>query len=357
MMVSFRSLLDNFIEFDSLHIKTRINDGREDLIHALPKAVRVTQEQKEDILSFWRPYVKTFVEKWAFDLRWFDVYNRTNIFGDELKWYVPDSYFYAVIDTYFNDASKCKSLDDKNLYSLYFHDVNQPKTICRKEAGVFWDEDYRIISKEDVIKRCKDNGMVIIKPSVSACSGAGISKWTSFNNSDEELYRGLNSASSLVVQDYIRQHHCLSQFNDTCVNTMRMVTLLWEGTVHVVTAVAIIGGEGAFTNHLHRGGLIVGLNPDGSMRSKAFDGELNEYEAHPRGPIFANCSIHNYDKCVDLVKTLAPRLVGTSRLAAWDITIDERGEPLLIEVNLMWGGGSSKGCGANVWGAYERHIR
>ena len=81
------------------------------------------------------------------------------------------------------------------------------------------------------------------------------------------------------------------------------------------------------------------------MRSYAFDGHLNQYEKHPCGPVFAECKITNFHKCIDLVKQLAPRLFGMSRLAAWDITLDEYGEPLLIEVNLHWGGVVQKAAG------------
>lgn len=147
------------------------------------------------------------------------------------------------------------------------------------------------------------------------------------------------------MQELIKQHRCLSQFNPTCVNTLRLVTLHYDGRTELVTAVAIIGGKGAFTNHLHRGGLICGIHPDGRMYHTAFDGKLNEYKQHPCGPVFEECSIYNFHKCVSLVKDLAPRLFGMSKMTAWDITIDEAGEPLLIEANFEYGGVVQKAAG------------
>ena len=330
---------------DPKGIRARINDGKNDLLGALPKASLISNEQKTDIKEFWKPYVNTFVERKSFDMRWFDVYNSTNVCDEPLKWYIPDSYFYAVVDTFFNDPIRCKYMDDKNLYDLYFHDVNQAKTICRKEHGVFLDGNYQIISKSKAICLCKDSGGVILKPSVEACAGTGIKKWEIGKNGEKELEEMLDVNGSFVVQKLIHQHESLARFNDTCVNTMRIVTLAMGDKVEVTTAVAIMGGKGAFTNHLHGGGLICGINADGSMRSYAFDGKLNKYEKHPCGPVFAECKIVNYHKCVDLVKMLAPRLFGMSRLAAWDITLDEHGEPLLIEVNLHWGGVVQKAAG------------
>ena len=138
----------------------------------------------------------------------------------------------------------------------------------------------------------------------------------------------------------------MAKFNDSCVNTMRIVTLYYEGEVHVVTSVVIMGGKGALTNHLHGGGLICGINSNGNLNPIAVDGALNKYITHPVGGMkFGECSIHNYSKCIDLVKTLAPRVLGMSKLTAWDLTIDKNGEPLLIEVNLSWGGVVQKAAG------------
>lgn len=352
-----RSYLTNVFNnhIDAKRIIARINDGKNDLWGALPKAAPISTKQKTEIKEFWNPYVNTFVEKRAFDIRWFDVYNRTNVYDEPLKWYIPDSYFYAVVDTFFNDPTRCKYMDDKNLYNLYFHDVNQAKTICRKEQSAFLDGCYQIISKAKAINLCKESGGVILKPSVDACAGTGIRKWEAGKNSEKELEDMLEAKGPFVVQELIRQHESLARFNDSCVNTMRIVTLAMGDKVEVTTTVAIMGGKGAFTNHLHGGGLICGINADGSMRSYAFDGKLNKYDKHPCGAVFAECKIVNYHKCVDLVERLAPRLFGMSRLAAWDITLDERGEPLLIEVNLSWGGVVQKAAGP-MFGARTEEV-
>lgn len=330
---------------DPRRIMARLNDGKHDLLGALPSALKISSQQKSEIKRFWNPYVKTIIENCAFDMRWFDVYNRINIFGDKLEWYVPDSYYYAVIDPCFNDPIRCQYMDDKNLYDLYFHDVNQAKTICRKEGHLFLDSSYSIISKEKARNLCANCGKIILKPSIGTCAGSGILKWNADQDEFDDLCAILDTPGSFVVQELIRQHESLSQFNDSCVNTIRMVTLAVGDQVDVITAVAIIGGKGAFTNHLHGGGLICGIDSDGSMRPVAFDGKLHKYEKHPSGVVFADCCIPNYYKCVELVKDLAPRLFGTSRLASWDITLDENAEPLLIEVNLQWGGVVQKAAG------------
>ncbi|MCQ2294038.1 MAG: hypothetical protein MJZ67_00135 [Bacteroidales bacterium] len=353
MKNSFRHFY--FTHIDPRRIVSRINDGKRDLNSAIARGTPILEDQRNVILDFWKPYTRTFIEKKSFDIRWFDVYNKTNLFGNDLKLYIPDGYYYSVIDTFFNDPLRCKYMDDKNLYDLYFHDVNQAKMICRKEKGLFLDGEYRVITMQDAVNLCSKCGQVIIKPSVESWAGAGIKKWNAENDNISVLVDALSTPGSFVIQEIIKQHSCLSQFNATCVNTMRLVTLFFEGEVHVVTAVAIMGGKGAFTNHLHRGGLICGIHSDGSLFHTAFDGNLNMYKQHPNGPIFSDCKILNFNKCVDLVKSLSPRLFGMSKLTAWDITIDETGEPLLIEANFEYGGIVQK-AGGPIFGEMTESI-
>ena len=200
------------------------------------------------------------------------------------------------------------------------------------------DAQYQLINEEEAVQYCVENGAVILKPSVGAMAGSGIFFWRKERNSVEELKAALAASPQIVGQNLIKQHPFLSQFTDSCVNTMRIVTLIWDGEVKVTTAVLIMGGPTAKTNHLHSGGIVCGILPDGRLRHTAFDGHLNAYQEHPNGIRFADVQIPNYDKCLELVKRLAPRMAGVSKLLNWDLTLDENGVPLLIEVNLTWGG-------------------
>ena len=338
LSISVKNLLKrNFPKLESFPSRYKV--GKSDLLKGLSQCDPISPEQREMILAFWKPYLNSFWTRKAFDIRWFDIYNYTNLFGWDLRYYIPDSFYYCIIDTLFSDASRTRVLDDKNLYDLYFHDVLQPKTICRVNSGVFMDADYNVINEEKAISLCMENGKVIVKPSLNACAGAGIKKWdVSTSSCKEELRQILSSASSLIVQDFVQQHRMLSQFTNTCVNTLRLVTLFFGGEVHVCNAVIIMGGVNAVTNHLHSGGIVCGIMPSGRLMPVAFDGALNKYDKHPNGIVFSDCIIPNYSECLALVKRLAPRFAESSRLINWDLTIDVSGKPLLIETNLSFGG-------------------
>ncbi len=327
----------------------RYKDGCRDLMKALGAAEPVSKAQREEITAFWKPYLTDRLSKKAFDIRWFDVYNRTNVFGFDLKKYVPDSYYYAIIDTFFSNAKKAKVLDNKNYYDLYFQGSPMPKTIVHKANGVYLDEKHRLMSESDAVNCCYEASKVVVKKAVDSSGGHGVLIWDKDKADKVKLKEILGKYDSAVVQDFVKQHEVLASFNDTCVNTIRMVTLYFEGEIHLVTAVVIMGGKDAVTNHLHSGGLVCGVLPSGRLRKTAFDGKLNQYDTHPNGIRFAGTILPNYDKCIDLVKGLAPRFVDNSRLISWDLTIDSEANPVLIETNLSWGG-SVQIAGGPVFG-------
>ena len=335
--MNVRSFIKKFF-YKETNYYLRYKDGDNDLTKSISKVPNISNEQEKEILAFWKPYLNNRWAKLAFDIKWFNVYNKANLFGYQLKYYIPDSFYYCIVDTYFSDIRKSRILDDKNMYDLYFYDVNQPKTICRVQDGLFLDANYNIISEDEAIRLCEANKNIIIKPTLDACAGSGISIWRFSTSSVVDLRKKLRAKPSLIVQAVIQQHKVFADFCDTCVNTLRLVTLIFEGRVHLCTAVLIMGGKGAVTNHLHRGGIVCGIQPSGQLMPIAFDGKLNRYEKHPNGIVFSDCRIPNYDKCVDLVKRLAPRFSETTKLIGWDLTIDEYGAPVLIEPNLSWGG-------------------
>lgn len=350
---AYLSFPRNLQQLESFRFRCKGCEG--DYHKGKKRATSLSNIQKEKIKRFWEPYLHDWKTKYAFDMKWFEIYNTTNVFGFKIEHYIPDSFYYSIVDKSLSNAIDAKVFDDKNLYDLYFHDVKQPKTIVRKIRGVYMDRLYHIISKDAAIEKCIENKSVIIKPSIDALAGHGIVFWKGNQDSKDVLEKGLESGENLIVQDIIRQHEFMNKFTMSCVNTMRIVTLLWENDVIITTAVLIMGGPTAKTNHLHGGGIVCGILPDGSLRDTAFDGQLNAYKEHPNGMKFSEITIPNYDKCVALVKELSPRLAGISKFLNWDITLDEFGDPLLIEVNITEGG-SVQIAGGPAFGEKTKEV-
>lgn len=91
----------------------------------------------------------------------------------------------------------------------------------------------------------------------------------------------------------------------------------------------------------HSGGCFAGIRDDGRIKDVAYNYMTGERYLHKHptsGTKFSDCVIPNFEACKSLVKDLDPRLSRVSRLTLWDLSVGEDGKPILLEVNLYWGG-------------------
>ncbi len=340
MKEKFKKYIKNLL-YERRVLRNRYLDSVNDLNKSYPKLDKfLSVEQKREVWDFWEKYLTGKYPRKYFDIRWFDVYNSVNLQGTyDLKYYIPDGFYYCIIDIFFSNHDECYTMDDKSLYDLYFPEINRPQTIIRKENGLFLDEQYQLIGVEKALGKCiNQQKKLILKPSVNSCGGRGINYWDPQKSSEKELKDYLEKYESAIIQECVAPHELFCKINRECLSTLRIVTLIFNGQVHVVSSVLIMAGKGAKTNHLHSGGLVCGILSDGHMKDYAYDGAGNCYQEHPNGIVFSKTVIPGFQKCVDLVKTLAPRLSRVTRLIGWDLTIDSYGEPILIEANMTWGG-------------------
>ncbi|MBR3412762.1 MAG: hypothetical protein IKG81_08735 [Bacteroidales bacterium] len=289
----------------------------------------LTDTENKEVRRMWGNHVKG---------EWFSFYNavkREKNLGFDAR-YVPQNIQYCFIDDWFCNSREAYALDDKNMYDMYFHDVIQPKTIVRKVNGLYLDENYKELSLEQVVEKCKKQNSVIIKPSVNMGAGNGIVFW---NETDGEilLLESLNQKSNCVVQEIIRQHSALADLHKESVNTIRMITCFLDGEMRVLSTIVRMGAGASRLDNASAGGLFCGVQEDGRLKKYGYNKGGESFEKHPQGGVFAECKIPNFERCKNLVKMLAYRFVRVSRLISWDLAIAEDGEPLLIEVNLCYG--------------------
>ena len=270
---------------------------------------------------------------------WFSFYNavrREGSIGFDAR-YIPLNVQYCFIDDYLCNSREAYALDDKNMYDMYFYDVRQPKTIIREISGCYLDERYMRLSLEQVIERCKNQKTVIIKPTVNMSEGDGIVFWSE-DDGEKVLIEVLNQRSDYVVQEVVKQHPNLAGLHKESVNTIRMVTCLIENEMRVLSTVVRMGAGTSRLDNASAGGLFCGVQDDGSLRKYGYNKDGESFERHPQGGVFSECKIPNFEHCKELVKRLAYRFVRVSRLVSWDLAIGEDGEPILVEVNLCYGG-------------------
>lgn len=251
--------------------------------------------------------------------------------------YIPLDIEACFIDDWFNNTNVALAIDDKNMYDMYFHDVNMPKTVGRIINHSFFDENYHDISIESLIERCLIVKHVIMKPSIGTMAGHGVVFWDEEEGLDV-LKDFLLSHNNYIIQELIHQHEEINKIYSKSVNSIRVITCNFKGKTEVLSAVIRVGQGGNRLDNASQGGLFCGINKDGSLKKYGYTKYGKTCLVHPQGAVFSQCHIPNYDKCKELVINLANRFLRFSKLISWDLAIDEFGQPMIIEVNLCYGG-------------------
>lgn len=250
---------------------------------------------------------------------------------------MPSDFFYSYIEPYFSNPIAGLEYSDKNMTDLLFPDVRRPKTVIRFQDGVFMNEAYEIVSRKQAYKMCKDFGNeLIIKPSDRSGGGRGITFWNPHEEDYSLFDRLFVSGEYYVVQEVVKQHEMMSKLHSGSLNTMRLMTLIWDGQVLLLPSFVRFGVGDSKVDNAHCGGLFCGIKEDGHLEKYATDFHGNVYKVHPNGCVFDGFEIPSYKKCVDMVKALAPRFMRITKLISWDVAVAENGDPVLIESNLMY---------------------
>lgn len=294
----------------------------------------ITKEQKKMIESVWG--------KIKIDTRWISYFNMSR--ADKAEWspyYVPDNLQYGIIDLFYSNYRNCRIIEDKNLNNLLFSEIEQPETILRKISNIsgtiFLDKNYHIISEKQVLNLLSD-GNLIVKPSVDSGGGKGVSLFLDSDN-EKEILKYIQCCSDVIVQKVARQHESMEAINATSLNTIRLVTFINKDGIYILSAIARMGSNKSHLDNASSGGIFVGINNDGTLKSTAYNLKLNKFDKHPdSGIIFKDYNIPNFKECCDIVTSLAPKFYGFSRLISSDLAIGISGKPMLIEANMTFGG-------------------
>lgn len=320
-------LLKNRFEFCTLNLDRKMHN-----------AVPITVQEREELEQFWSQYLSPELRSKLINYRYYDMYNSVRREGEPLYQYLPDSFYQPFIDEYFTNPQESAPCDDKNMYDMYFHDLKRPVTVFRKIDGLLLDPNDGELTLKQVIDKCRDCGEVVLKPAKFSAGGRGILFWNAETDSPDKIAEYLQNTRFVICQEIIKQHHELNRLSPNSVNSIRMITVVFNDEAHLLSSVLRMGSNDARVDNFTNGGVASGIKPNGQLRNVAYDVCANKYERHPLGAAFESVTIPNYSQCVDTVKVLARRFATVSRIISWDFAIDESGQPLIVEFNLTRGG-------------------
>ncbi len=275
------------------------------------------------------------------------------------RFILPEDVGTSVIEYYLNPPEYRPFYADKNLFAQYLKPVDVlPKELLRRigRSPVFLDGDYQVSpirndsSAEEVAAALDGYERVVVKPAENSCSGASILLFQResgetgspcFKDRTGILLDGpflgrYNYGRSFVMQEALVQHPYLSQFCSTSVNTLRlcMYRSVEDEAVIMFAAAIRIGHTGSIVDNLHAGGGFVKVDVEtGELGHTVYDQYGRRTQTLNDIDFSGSYAIPAWEKVRSLAVSVM-RQLHHMRLVALDVTLDETGNPRLIEFNV-----------------------
>ena len=173
----------------------------------------------------------------------------------------------------------------------------------------------------------------IVKPNDSSM-GEGIFKV--YKDNEDEIEKVVEQCVSnpCIIEECVIGCQELQQFHPSSLNTLRVVTIAYEGKAKVFGACFRMGQHDSVVDNSHGGGLVASIDVStGIIVSNAFGTHGKYYRVHPdtKMPI-KGFQIPNWEKvkqrCVEAANVFKGVIV-----VGWDLTITPSGDIEFIEAN------------------------
>lgn len=326
------SSVDNFFDntIPNLHVKFAGIKTRRLINIRAKKADKdrdFNKKYKTIVLPYWKKYgIKPY--KNAYKVLWRE--------GKEPDpRYIPDDMWYGKIIRHFSDIKGYRNLGDKSLQSLLVSDIKCPETVFKSVHSIWCDHSFNPVNEQEVCIRCKEAKKVIVKPTCITSGGEGIEFLDVTEMGDDEILKYFKSIKyDFIVQKIVKQHKVLSEINDSSVNTIRVITFCFNEEVYILSAVLRMGSNGSQVDNVTQGGFACRIHEDGRLDKYAVSRKSDWNTVHPGGVVFEEVVIPNYSNIIETVKKAA-RKIPYFKILGWDLAVDESGNPVFIEFNVM----------------------
>lgn len=240
-------------------------------------------------------------------------------------------------------------LRDKKLFSIVCEYYGVP---CAKDIGILQPKEALVIMNNDYTEELfhllERETQIFCKPIDAEC-GAGIfclgyeGGVYSLNDEEasrEEIEKVLHSCTGrYLVQRRLVQHPEMSRIYDGSINTIRLVTIRNQhtGEIEFFHSLLRVGTNGNVVDNWAQGGICVGMNEEGVLRSEGFYKPPYGLRAtvHPNsGVVFEGFQIPFYREAVELCKSFHHKIDFIPAIG-WDVAITSEG-PCLVEANDNW---------------------
>lgn len=279
---------------------------------------------RSQVLAFWKKYGLKPKKMW------YDLYCFKD--GRYDPSYIPEDIYWQKIYPAFNRPSFRHAYTDKCFYDQLFPYLKHPRTIIRNSNGCIFDYAGNIISFAQAKSHLESEQRFVIKPAIYSGEGVDIFFYEK-GQAKIDLQELMESyGSNYIVQEVVGQHKVLASIHPHSLNTLRVISFLFQGEIHISSAILRMGMAGSRLDNISAGGLACPILPDGQLANKAIDKNSQWVTSHPGGTVFADIKFPSYDRVLEAV-VRAHKDIPHFRIIGWDFSIDEDGDPVFIEYN------------------------
>ncbi len=239
----------------------------------------------------------------------------------------------------------------QNIFSV--GDIRHPKRIVAKDYGIYIDVNGHIVSESEavdiVIEELKSENELIIKPSAeTAGCGVGVTVLTNGVSKEEVLKTFKSLGNNFICSEKIVQHKSFAKPNASSLNTLRVVTISWEGKVYLSGCMFRMGMPGSIIDSWSQGGVICSVDENGICSSEGLYENGKRTDRHPSGFKFGGYKLKNADLAQKTAVHLHESLPHLHYIS-WDLSVDQNGKIVLIEVNQCGGADHFSAFGINIF--------
>lgn len=286
----------------------------------------VSAEEFSEVKKYWKKYGVAPRKYWY------------KLFADRPKKvdprYISDTVWHKYILPYYNNILFMRAYTDKGMLDRFLPEALQPVTVVKNVGGTFYTGNNEIITREEAAAICRQHECLIFKPSID--SGAG--QMIHFYDRDEmdgsviDEYFSL-FVSNFVAQEIVEQHADLAAIHSRSLNTVRVISFLFKGEVHILSAQLRMGAGDARIDNYTAGGIACSIKDDGWLEDEAITKKYTWTDHHPSGTMFQTIQVPSYDRILDEIRQYHP-LLPHFNIIGWDFAVNKEGAPVLVEFNV-----------------------
>lgn len=235
--------------------------------------------------------------------------------------------------TRFKNKKLIMYCNDQN-FSHIFNNKNEFNKVYKK----YLNREYLDLEKvtyKKFEKFMENKDIIFAKPNVGE-SGKGIEKLYKKDYKDlKEMFKYVTNKEKNfgILEELIVQHEALNKLYPLAINSLRIVSIVVDGTPHIVYVVSKSGNEGKFVDNMENSGLCCPVDTKtGKISNVAHTSKLITYDTHP----YTNVKLIGYKlpyikEAMELVKQAALEIPEV-KYVGWDVFIGPNG-PGIIEGN------------------------